>query len=77
MLAGRKGHARVVVLAVLEFEFDAVRNALGANYEVNFGGAFTATQVTDAKPALPFVLIRSQGRSLAPTNASTRKAIED
>jgi len=77
MLAGRKGHARVVVLAVLEHEFDAVRNALGADYEINFGGALTATQVIVAKPTLPFVLIRSQGRSLAPTNASARKAIED
>jgi nucleoside phosphorylase len=74
---GRRGHARVAVLTVIEDEFDALQNALGATHEVGATSVFAPVAPDGPKPQLPFVLARCAHRSNMPAQSSAGRMIED
>ena len=77
LFVGRRGHARVVILTIIDEEFEAVQRALGAVHEVSPTGAFSCVSPADANSSFPFVLIQARNRSLGPAQGSARTAMED
>lgn len=77
MPIGRRGHARVAVLTVIEDEFDAALQALGATHEIGVTGTFAPVVVDAPKPQLPFVVGRCAHRSNMPAQSSTTRIVED
>lgn len=77
MPTGRRGHARVAVLTVIEDEFDAALQALGATHEIGVTGIFAPVAVDEPKPRVPFVVGRCAHRSNMPAQSSTTRMVED
>jgi nucleoside phosphorylase len=75
--SGRRGHARVTVLTVIEDEFDAALHALGATHEIGVTGVFSPVVIGEPKPRLPFVVGRCAHRSNMPAQSSATRIIED
>jgi nucleoside phosphorylase len=75
VLEGRRGrHARVAVLTVIEDEFDAVQEELGAFHSVRGTGAFAPAAPPAGNPErYPFVLMQCADRSNGPAQGSTRR----
>lgn len=67
----------MVVLTVIEDEFDAVRAVLAAHHEVGASSVFAPTPPEGAKPSLPFVLARCANRSNIPAQSSASRLVED
>jgi len=62
---------------VVEAEFDAALDALGATHEVGVTGVFAPVVVDDPKPQVPFVVGRCAHRSNMPAQSSTTRMVED
>lgn len=79
MLAGRRGHARVLVLTITERERDAVRREFGATHAVSTPARGLACWTPDESDDNNFGVIVSQamGRSNMPAEQSVQKLIED
>ncbi len=75
MPKGKKGRARVAVITVIEEEFDAARQILGANYSIPSTQYFATTSSQDAQWDL--VLAQCVDRSQVPANEITNEVIED
>jgi nucleoside phosphorylase len=85
-ISGRFGrHARLAVLTIIDEEFEAVRNDLGANYEVDTTGAWApiSQSVAIAQAGknvkyltYPFVVAQAAERSNTPANEQIRRLIE-
>lgn len=73
---GRRGHARVAVLTVIEEEVDAVRTALNADHEVGNTGVFTPVPPQGNPVRLPVVVARCASRSNIPAQSSATRLIE-
>jgi nucleoside phosphorylase len=77
VLQGRRGHARVVVLTIIEEEFLAAQTALCAHGEVGVTGVFT-TEALAANPErrYPFVLTQSSDRGNTPAAQEITRLLE-
>lgn len=75
-LEGRRGHARVAVLTVIDQEFNAVRAALGADHEVGQSGVYSPVHCPGSTVGVPFVLAQSSSRSNTPASHTTGKLVE-
>jgi nucleoside phosphorylase len=75
-LAGRRGHARIAVLTVIDEEFEALQNGLGAYHEIGATGIFSPVMIKRGFPSYPFVLSQSPSRSNTPASLQTRRLIE-
>jgi nucleoside phosphorylase len=74
---GRRGHARVGVLTVIEEEFDATRQLFDANHEVGATSVFAPVSTAGVdKPSLPFVVARCANRSNVPAHSAAAQLIE-
>lgn len=67
----------MVVLTVIEEEFDAVRQALDAEHEVGATSVYCSIEVQGDPPQVPFVVARCANRSNMPALDDARKALED
>lgn len=81
MIMGRCGHARVVVLAVIPEEFDAVQDEFGAHREVGSEGVFAPEHlVLDPEDGvgylLPFVIAQCYDRSNTPAMSTANFLLE-
>ena len=83
LLSGRRGHARVVLLPIIDAELQAVQTVFGATGEIGYTGVYTlpeyAASEATKKPferRYPFVVTRSADRSNTPANGSTREMLE-
>jgi nucleoside phosphorylase len=79
MLAGRRGHTRVLVLTVTDSEREAVRAEFGADYVVQGAGRGLACWTPDVAEDNHFGVIVSQSmsRSNLPAGQSVQILIED
>jgi nucleoside phosphorylase len=75
-LTGRRGHARIAVLTVIDEEFDALQNELGAYHEIGTTGIFSPATARKGFPSYPFVLSQSPSRSNTPASLQTRRLVE-
>ncbi|GGW68519.1 hypothetical protein GCM10010350_61410 [Streptomyces galilaeus] len=67
ILKGREGHARVVVMTVLDDEFEAVQRELEADFEVNQTSTYSPISSEEAKgdgefPVYPFIVAQTADR---------------
>jgi nucleoside phosphorylase len=76
ILSGREGHARVAVLSVIDEEFEALIDELGAEREVGTTGAFAPEQRGPADQPLPFVVAQCHSRSNLPASTATRRLVD-
>lgn len=79
MLAGRRGHARVVVMTITEEEREAVRNEFRASSVITASPSGLATWTPDDPKAGSYGVVVSQamGRSNIPAEQSVQRLIED
>ncbi|GAA2400229.1 hypothetical protein [Streptomyces coeruleofuscus] len=85
-ISGRYGrHARLAVLTIIDEEFEAVKNDLGANYEVDTTGAWApisqSVAIAQAEKNVkyvtyPFVVAQASERSNSPANEQIRRLVE-
>jgi nucleoside phosphorylase len=83
LLSGRRGHARVVLLPIIDAELQAVQAVFGATAEIGYTGVYTLPEYAASEAAkdplkrrYPFVVARSADRSNTPANSSTREMLE-
>ncbi len=76
MPLGRRGHARVVVLTVIEEELDAVKVALGAVHEIGATATYSPVPHPGPDPSLPFVVARCANRSNIPAQNAAAELLE-
>ncbi|MFC9610392.1 hypothetical protein [Streptomyces sp. NPDC056938] len=67
ILKGREGHARVVVMTVLDDEFEAAQREFQANFEVNQTSTYSPISSEEAKgvseyPLYPFIVAQTADR---------------
>jgi nucleoside phosphorylase len=74
VLKGRRGHARLVILTVVDDEFDAVQDELNATVELGVSGIYGPIAVQDQY--CPFVLAQCPSRSNMPAMSAAQKLLE-
>lgn len=75
MLRGRRGHARVIVVTVVDEEMSAALQEFGAAIEVAGSGCWAIA--TSDKAVYPVLVAQSADRSNMPTLETVRDLIED
>lgn len=83
LLSGRRGHARVVLLPIIDAELQAVQTVFEATAEIGYTGVYTLPEYAESEALkvpldrrFPFVIARSADRSNTPTSGSTRDLLE-
>ncbi|WP_082043246.1 phosphorylase family protein [Rhodococcus sp. MEB064] len=76
-LRGRRGHARVVVMSIIDAEMQAVKTIFNATEEIGTSGVFTAPEYASSDlKYYPFVVAKSADRSNTPAHSSARQLLE-
>lgn len=77
LLRGRKGHARVVILTIIEQELEAVQAAFGAHNEIGVDGVYTMPEfASNPDRKYPFIVARSSDRTNTPASHRARDLLE-
>lgn len=77
LLSGRRGHARVVLMSIIDAELQAVQSLFGATQEIGVSAAYTRPEYALAGDRqYPFVLAQSSDRGNAAAALSTRDLLE-
>ena len=75
MVAGRRGHARVALLTIIDEEFEAARGIFGATEHVPYTQCFTSQPLREG--TFDWVMMQSLGRSNEPAGEATQDLIEE
>jgi hypothetical protein len=77
VLQGRDGHARIVLLTVIDSKFEAIRDTLGAKVEAPYTGLFAPFEPeNEVAPYCPFVVAKCVDRTNAPAAQRDSKLLE-
>ncbi|OBH31694.1 hypothetical protein A9X03_07140 [Mycobacterium sp. E1715] len=77
LLSGRRGHARVVLMSIIDAELQAVQTLFGATEEIGVSAIYTRPEyASTGDRQYPFVLAQSSDRGNAAAALSVRNLLE-